>query len=137
MAEERPSISLQDASLESIYYNTEDGKYYRRVSLTGELVPVGAQNFIKMAEVEVNDTSWVEVTAGLRTTRNGIRIQNRSQANPTGSADIFINGDQPSGHIGEIIHANDVSDFTISNVPLYVKAKTGSGTFKIIVSEIG
>ena len=82
MTEIRPEIALNDAELESIFLETTDGKYYRRVKASGVYRAQALTQKLIVDQFEVTDTEQSFPLAGPTDDLiNGFTLTNQSETN--------------------------------------------------------
>lgn len=134
MAEERPRLSVQGASLESIFLETDDGKYYRRVKATGAFSTTGLSTAMEVTTMTVGTTP-TKIPATPLSGRNSISIHNISDTETlyistkaTVTADRTIGTTAGWEVFPESIYNIDITD----GIELYGVVGTGTITVKVM-----
>jgi len=133
MAELRSTLALPDTSMNSQFFDTDDGKYYRRVRATGKF---GLQALTERIDTLILDLTDVEVelTALLPFDPkvNGFTLTNEGELN-----NLFFKTDSGftttwvSGSItrGKRIGPGESQNIPVtSNVKIYAKCESGKTT---------
>ena len=127
MAEIQPR-NLSDADLASFY--EENGKVYRRTSVTGEIKPSGLNTGGKVTEVTLDTSNWTALPTTALSDRNAICIQNKS------GTEIKINyNNSVVGYVGIVISNGSERFYDITD-DIIIYAKASSGTPTINIEEI-
>ena len=138
MAEERSTLALDDTSLESQFYDTDDGKYYRRVKGTGEFTPSGFTKDFRVTTMNITDVP-TKLPATPLDDRNSLSINNLV----TNSDTLYVNktssvtaDDAIGTNAGWEIIPNGFMNIDIkNNLELWAVAPTGK-TIRVKLLEL-